>query len=297
MTIGSLDGAALRHHTGAAVRTGAPLRVPSHAVLCWLALGILFQWLVSRGLISADGLSVVAFAANVSAIEFVEVVLIGSLLASYSARHEIGMMEAAAHLALLAYILLLARNPLTAAAILAFVALIRFSWVDEHRPASICLSVFVMQYNTLIAQPFMAPGWRWAELDAYLLRGLLELSGYPVIGSGSIVYNPAQEFGIDVLRGCASIEPLRIVLAAFVIVVLALRRRIVASDLAIAGVLAIAVVCANLMRLAPSALSRAGYQYWHGGDGASLFAALYALLAIGAGYAAVRYAPEVVERR
>ena len=81
------------------------------------------------------------------------------------------------------------------------------------------------------------------------------------------------------------------VLAAYAIVALTLRHRLDRANAAAAALLIALTFALNWTRLVLICWSEAGYAFWHEGAGASLFAAAYALAALGAAYAAPALTP------
>ena len=268
----------------------APRRTASvtrAATLYWLVAFIAFEWLRTK--LGIYGFQAAApWAQNISALELSEIYLLSRMTAWRRVAGRVSAIEAlttwaATALAVLAF----DGKPIVTASLLAFFVLARFVWSPDTRLFALGLTLFLQQSNPLLGA-FGALHNRVASFDGFVLRHALRLAGQDVTGVSSVVYNESANFGIDILSGCASSMPLIPVLTGFVLTVLALRRSLAARDLAFSAGLVLATFVVNWLRLAPAALSKGGYAYWHDGGGASIVAAAYAALAVGVGYGAAR---------
>ncbi len=152
---------------------------------------------------------------------------------------------------------------------------------------AIGLFAFVVHYR-LLGWPFALLHEFVGRIDASLLRAILNFAGYQVAGFGTIVFRPSENFGIDIFAGCSSSFVAAAVIPGFVIAVLGLRGTFRKSDAAYLAGLLLITVGLNWLRLLGTGASQDGYRYWHDGNGASLLAAIYALLVLGAAYRATR---------
>jgi exosortase/archaeosortase family protein len=265
--------------------------VNARAVFGWaLAFILVCWWRFKLNTIGAPALPGALFDV-VSALDVLEIALLLKLVGWGAPSGEVRIGEAAALLGLAATaVLVLRQMPLLGAFALSSALLWRFAGRSALRDAAIVQFVIVAQY-VLLGWPFPVVHNAIGRLDAAVVRRSLALLGQQVAGDGSHVLKPLQSLNFDVMWGCATSTTLAPVLAAFAIVALALRHRLERAD-ALAAALLIALTFAlNWTRLVLICWSEAGYVYWHEAAGAGLFAAAYALAALGAAYAAPALTP------
>ena len=258
------------------------------AVVGWLVTFTAIEWLRYKAETSGPLTGLEAFAQAVPVLELLEIVFLARMIDWKAAQPRIDLGEAAAILVGIAFVTLVGNGrAIFSAGLLASYALCRFAGDRQHRALVIGLFAFVAQY-LLNAGPFLWLHELVSRLDASVLRAVLNFVGYDVGGAGSFVVHPSESFAINIVTSCSSSHVAAIVAPGFIIAVLGLRGSLRKSDLGyLAGLLA-ATVCLNWLRLMPTALSRAGYQFWHNGTGASMLAAAYAVLVLGMAYWAVR---------
>ena len=263
--------------------------LPRALVIGWLAVFVGFLWLQGR----TNSFTSFATLSQTSVIELIEIAVLVRLFTFADRQTRLSAGEALATLAGMAAVVLVAgRLPLTdpwiaGTSLIAFYGLCRFGRAPAERAFVLALFLFFAQY---------AFGWGpfiWlhdlvGQFDAAAIRRLLAAAGYAVAGSGSIIISESRHFAVDVNYGCSSSYVIARVVPAFLIVVLGMRRALRLRDLAYLAALAAATIYLNLLRLMPVALSRPGYEFWHDGFGASLLAALFAVLILAAAYAATR---------
>jgi len=258
------------------------------AVVGWLVAFTAIEWLRYKAETSGPLTGLEAFAQAVPVLELLEIVFLARMIDWKAAQPRIGLGEAAATLVGIAFVTLVGNGrAIFSAGLLASYALCRFAGDRQHRALVIGLFAFVAQY-LLDTGPFLWLHELVSRLDASVLRAVLNFAGYDVGGAGTFVAHPSENFAINIVTGCSSSHVVAIVAPGFIITVLGLRGSLRRSDLGyLAGLLA-ATVCLNWLRLLPTAISRAGYQFWHDGTGASMLAATYAVLVLGMGYWATR---------
>ena len=279
-----------------------PLRVlregVSHtAVIGWLLVFVLFEWLRAKiGIYGFQWTEATALP-SISALECCELYFLTKMLNRQELKRRASRPDAfATFIAIAGVVFLIDGKPFIAATILSLFMLIRSFWTRDSRLIAFGVFVFLSQYNPLLGAFGVLHNFV-GSIDAFFLRNALNSAGYEVTGARSIIFNPSTNFGIDILSGCASSYPVIIVMTGFVLTVLGFRKRFHMTDIVFGAGLIVATVLVNLTRLAPAALSREGYTYWHGGEGAAIVAAAYALLAVGCGYWASHYARAPGETR
>lgn len=269
-------------------------RVNARAIFCWtFGFVVVCWWRFKLNTVGAPALPGALFDV-VSALDVLEIALLLKLVGWGTPSGEVRIGEAAAFLGLAAVaVLVLRQMPLLGAFALSSALLWRFAGRSALRDAAIVQFVFVAQY-VLLGWPFLIVHNAIGRLDAAIVRGSLSLLGQQVAGEGSYVLKPLQKLNFDVMWGCATSTTLAPVLAAFAIVVLTLRHRLDRADALAAAILIALTFALNWSRLVLICWSEAGYYYWHEGAGAGLFAAAYALAALGAAYAAPALAPRSI---
>ncbi|HEX3408294.1 MAG TPA: hypothetical protein VHS81_13745 [Caulobacteraceae bacterium] len=261
--------------------------VSGAAAIGWLLAFILLEWARGKWLLAAPSTPAGLLGA-VSALEGLEVFLIVRMFNWRARGPNLGAIEAPALLALIAFAgVVLSARPFFAAGVLALFILCRFGRSAEHRALAIAVFAFIAQY-LLQAGPFIWLHALVGRIDAAVLRWVLPRFGYDVTGHSTFVVRASRQFSINVLEGCASSYVASVAIPGFVIVVLALRGRLQRSDLGYAIALLAAIVLVNWLRLAPIALSREGWLYWHQGAGGAIVAAADGVLVVGLAYLATR---------
>jgi exosortase/archaeosortase family protein len=245
------------------------------AVVGWLTAFTLFEW-VRLKLETAGGWTTLY--REVSALECVELVLLVRMVDLRARPSRIHAGEAAAILAGATFLtLFVTSRPVFSAGVLALFVLARFRNDPAYRIFAIGLFAFISQY-LLLTGPFIWLHDAVATGDAWVTRHLLNLLGFGVTGSGTFILRPAADFGVDVIWGCSTSYVAAPVGAAFVIVVLALRRGWRRSDAGWLAGLLLATFGVNLLRLALTSVSSELHRFWHDGDGTAAFAVGYMLL-------------------
>ena len=159
--------------------------------------------------------------------------------------------------------------------------------------------LFALAFDIAWTSPYALPlHAAVANLDAHAVRALLHVVGITVTEHGTLLDNPGNGFGIEILARCASSYPFSGVCLAFVICLLYLGRFPRWRDVPwLAGSLAVSVVLSEI-RLSWMAVREVDYLWLHEGDGVTLytliavgFAMLFPLLAVRVGAGGARRAP------
>jgi len=190
-------------------------------------------------------------------------------------------------LAWAAVALLGVRTPLLSAALLSAAIFWRYVRLPAFRNAAIAQAVFVLQF-VVTGWPFLALHNLVGRLDASAVRLWLNILGQDAVGFGTYLFLPSKSLAFDVMWGCASSTTILPIALAFIVVTLGLRGRMLRADLAwLLAIGAIGLVL-NWLRLILICWSADGYRFWHEGQGALVFAALDAFVALSAAYLATR---------
>ena len=265
--------------------------LPVGDFLGWLLVFLGYEWLrfkyFTLGL-PKDFDQALSF---ISAIEFMEIVVLLRLLAAAAKAPGPTPGEAFATLGGLAGVLFVSSDkPLLGAAAISAFVLFRYWNRAAARAFVIAQFLFVMQY---VAQgwPFLAVHNLAGVLDASLIRAGARVIGLDVAGYGTFVVRPSLHIAFDVMWGCATSTALAMVIPGFLIAVLGLRGRLKRRDaLWLAALIGVTTI-ANWARLLLIVRSLAAHSFWHDGDGAQIFAFFYALLIVGCALAATRERP------
>lgn len=246
------------------------------AVVGWLTAFTLFEWARFKFITFSGGWDTLY--QHISALECLELVLIGRLIDLRDRSPQIGPLEAAAILASAAFLTLVATSrPIFSAGLLTLLVLVRFGRDPAYRLFAIGLFAFIAQY-LMLAGPFIWLHDASALGDAWLTRHVMNLAGFGVVGAGTFIMSPAADFGVNVVWGCTTSYAAAAVAPGFVIVVLALRRGWRRSDFGWLAGLLLATFGVNLVRLVLTSISREEHQFWHDGAGSAVFAVGYMVL-------------------
>lgn len=268
---------------------GAPLIV----VVAWILAFALYEW-VRWKLFATGDVALVSNFSRISAFEALQLAMIASLLLAVSPRARVPWWEVVALFTISGAILLVDARPLVSTLALSLLLTMRLVWRSETRALGLAISIFFLQFNP--APDILSIHQPVAALDAAMLHFFLVDNGYDIVRQGSVLIRPSADFGIDVTSGCATSSAVVIVGCGFLITTLCLRGRLVWSDGAWIVGLALLLFVLNQVRLAPMALGREGYDFWHEGFGAEIWSLIFASVALGAGWLAAG-APDLRGRR
>ena len=140
----------------------------------------------------------------------------------------------------------------------------------------------------LTGWPFLAVHNAIGRLDAAVTRAGLHAQGQAVSGSGSLVALPQGARAYDVMWGCATSTTLVAVLPAYLLIVLCLRKRFAPQDALWVTGLSALIFPLNWIRLQLICGQPGGYDFWHEGQGAAIFGALFGALVLAAAWVASR---------
>ncbi len=271
---------------------GALQSVPVATVAGWLAIFAFYEFLRAESGAGGIPFDILHLTQKISALACLEIFFIIRLLNWNDRQHRLGPIEAAAILAGLAGGIFLVDKPFVLSSLLSVFLFVRFVWTPQVRWFVIALFIFFAQYNPVFINGTEVLHIAFADIDANVVRTALNLAGYHVTGTGSVIYDPSGSFGVDIQKGCASTSPLMQVLPGFMITVIGLRGYMLKSDLAfLLGVVA-ATICVNQIRLALTALGYDNFLYWHEGDGKAIISAIYPVVAFAGGYLATRWSKQ-----
>lgn len=247
----------------------------------------LYQWVRYKFAITG---SLQGLPYSVTALELVELYFIACIAMHWRSRQlsavsAFGLLDAAIVFAVITAIMVTAGRPIVAATFLSLMLLVLVIRDRQLLFLAIALMLFLGQYNPipslfLIFRPL-------GHLDALAVQSMLAAFGYVVTLHGTVVLRPEIGFGVDVTTSCTSAQAVVIVMAGYWITVMGMRGRVVKSDFAVAGWLALLTIAMNIARLGPTSLSPEGHAFWHDGAGADIFSAIYVVTVLGAAYYAV----------
>lgn len=273
-------------------RSIAAAGVPTAVVQTWLTTFALYEWMRLKlgSPLDASGAGPLALIEAVTLYEIVQLGLLALIALRVPAASRLHPLEALFLTAVGAFLMLPGGQPIVVATAIALLVAARFAWSSATSALALGLSAFLIKYNPVPAALNIHAVV--AEWDAALLAAILADLGVPIIRQGTIIAQPAIGFGVDVQTGCATSSAVIAAVSGYVLMVLALRGRLVWALLLDVTLLVTVVWLVNLARLTPMAISREGHAYWHEGEGAQIVAAAFMALALGAGWlSALRRTP------